>query len=263
MSKKKDKEIGLNDLLTGDKQEVIVDNEKEIDEVVPNISSPEWHDYVMSKFLPHELDKNNRPYVFGLRRVINLIFGKVIKSNKDVIQYATNECYRATVKHEVTVIRHNIPEDEFAVQTFSEVADCAHDNCEKYWNFPVATASTRAESKNYRVMLNLRCISSEEAESSGVTTVLEESQNVPQTINTPQLNAINKVCKILNINAIEYLKDLCKQEGCEFNNIPLKVGSSAVGKLNGLMANIDDNMSNLPKNIVKGYNSEWRKEIKN
>ena len=54
----------------------------------PSFNSPEWNDYVLSLFTNEELVDGN-PTVDGLRRVTELVLGKINKTHVDIVQCPT------------------------------------------------------------------------------------------------------------------------------------------------------------------------------
>ena len=122
--------------------------------------SPEWNDYVMSLFTEEELGDVDsgkpKPLVSGLRRVARMLLGKTTFSGPTQVFPATDESGpgRATVVY--TVIFEN-------GETYVEVADCWHGNTDDVvLVYPVASASTRAESRALRKALGLRTVAFEE-----------------------------------------------------------------------------------------------------
>ena len=109
-----------------------------IDDSTPDRFSPEWHDYVMSKFNSNELIDGN-PITAGLRRVTEVVLGEITSTGPTKVFPAQdpNGPGRATVVYEV-IIR------EYAtgnIKRYADTADVWHGNTDDlFCAHPVATA---------------------------------------------------------------------------------------------------------------------------
>ena len=143
----KEKETDMFDTLELETpQDVDTSTQDVIAENTPHPTSPEWNDYVMSLFADSELIEGN-PLVHGLRRVSELVIGRVMYSGPTQVFPATRDDHhgRATVVFTV--------EFENGMR-FSEVADCWEGNTDDmFCAYAVATASTRAEGRALRKAL--------------------------------------------------------------------------------------------------------------
>lgn len=148
-------------------QEVTHTEESEI-----RIGSPEWNEYVMSLFSDEELDENKRPLVHGLRRLAQLLLGKIVFSGPTTVFPATSIDHpgRATVVYTVTFSNG---------VTYSEVADCYIDNTDDFVSvYPVATASTRAEARALRKALQIKSVAAEEVTSKDTIKLAKEKHQI-------------------------------------------------------------------------------------
>ena len=150
---------------------------KDVQEIVrPRYVDPEWHSFVMSQFVPEELDNHGNPKVDGLRRVAEGLLGEIIES-RPVQSSSSLDMAAVNWILVFSWVGDNPYIDDggtLPTRTFGAFADCTMSNCKAPYNkFLASLADTRAESKALRRALRLRCISSEEAEL-GETNTFEE-----------------------------------------------------------------------------------------
>lgn len=151
----------------------------------PLITSPEWHDYVMSKFSPEELLKEkdskgeytgkNYPSVYGLRRVAELLIGEIIENSSNFIEissgFAIAECELGF-------------RDEYGeIRRFSDVGNCHAGSTDAPYDAHLPSiAATRAEGRALRKALRIRTVSAEEMQGGknrgGGSHTLEEVDSV-------------------------------------------------------------------------------------
>ncbi len=121
-----------------------------------SVTDIEWNDYVMGHFSEKELF-DGRPLCAGLRRVAELLLGKIVSSKPTQVFPPSNtgeEIGRATGVWEV------IFED---MSVFSDVADAWEGNTDDtFCVFNTATAATRAEGRALRKALRLKTVAAEE-----------------------------------------------------------------------------------------------------
>ena len=114
----------------------------------PQMTDPEWNEYVMSMFTDKEM-YNGNPLVNGLRRVAEVVLGPIVYSGPTQVFPPQRDDHhgRATVVFSV----------EFQNgMRFSEVADCWEGNTDDmFCAYAIATASTRAEGRALRKALSL------------------------------------------------------------------------------------------------------------
>ena len=223
----------------------------------PDITSPDWNEYVMELFEENELI-DGMPLSAGLRRVSELVLGPV-KSSGPVQVFPPKDDHshgRATVVWKV---------DFMNGQSFSDVADCWEGNTDDtFCAFSGATAGTRAEARALRKALRLRSVAAEEVTKKDTAQVgrsISRGKTVEEPtageyqdssrMTDPQSNHINVKCKQLDINVGNLFKE-------EFNvsvsrKVTKKQASAAIEKLNSFQRDT----SSIPKSII-GYNSDWR-----
>jgi hypothetical protein len=220
----------------------------------PHPLSPEWNDYVMNLFSDSELVDGN-PLVHGLRRVAELVIGRIIFSGPTQVFPVQREDHhgRATVIFTV--------EFENGMK-YAEVADCWEGNTDDtFCAYAVAIASTRAEARALRKALKIRTVAAEELtkkdtakivrEISSTKTSSDGDYNDQSRISDAQLNFIDIKCKQLNINGTKLLKELFSADVNK--KVSKKVASDIIDKLNDFQRD----KSSIPESIL-GYQQEWR-----
>lgn len=201
-------------------------------EIVPKITDPEWHEYVMSQFTQEEV-RDDKPLVTGLRRIAEKLLGQIIESISRVRDYPRPENnYRAVVEHRL-VFKHN----GYNLK-YSSAADVGPDNtAEPFCNFPVATAGTIAEGRALKMALKLRGQLYEELlpTNNQVGNSVETGINIDDIVGsdiftTSQRLAVNRVAKQIDVNPV-----------LVFGGVPQtsEDGSVLIEKLNLLRANMD------------------------
>jgi hypothetical protein len=237
----------LEDVDTSVKDVVMMDG--------PEPTSVEWNDYVLSLFDESEM-YDGRPLCAGLRRVAELLLGRIVCSRPTQIFPPTSgdEIGRSTVVWEVVFKDGSV---------FSDVADCWEGNTDDaFCVFNTATAATRAEGRALRKALRLKTVAAEEMTKKNTTSIVQsisQSKNIAtegeyddsQRMTDPQANFIDVKCKQLNLNVAEFFKEV-------FNvNIKRKVdkgqASAAIQKLN----DYQQDKSLIPDSIT-AYLSDWR-----
>lgn len=224
----------------------------------PSFNSPEWNDYVLSLFTNEELVDGN-PTVDGLRRVTELVLGKIIFTNVDIVQSPTiSNGYCCVLKYRITIkpfdenknpsVIH-IPEQTLS---YEAAADCSASNCDaRFAVFATAVAETRAEGRVLRKALRLRkVIAAEEAVS-----VPHEDSLSDGKITPTQIKFIEVLCQRNDISIVKYLsaaKDF-KFTG-RLEDIPYKSAVTVIAHLSEMQRN---NASISPK--FKGFEQDWRK----
>lgn len=159
--------------------------------VIPSMTSPEWNDYVLSQFLPSELQDGN-PKVDGLRRVAQKLLGAFSDEYPKTVQ-ATNNY--AAVEYYFEFEGGN---------RVAAVAD-AHDmnnSQSPYSAYHLAIAETRAQGRALRKALNLRNIVS--AEEVGQVMTINKSDFV-NPISGAQVKVLEKLCKSMKIDIEKFI----------------------------------------------------------
>ena len=222
----------------------------------PDCLSPEWNDYVLGLFDEKEL-YDGRPLCAGLRRVAELLLGRIVVSRPTQVFPPTegDTIGRATVIWEVVFEDGSI---------FSDVADCWEGNTDDtFCVFNTATAATRAEGRALRKALRLKTVAAEEMTKKNTASIVrsisqtkamettEGEYNDSQRMTDPQANFIDVKCKQLNLNVVEFFKEVFDV------NVKRKVdkgqASAAIQKLNDFQAD-----KSLIPDSINSYLSDWR-----
>lgn len=204
----------------------------------PSISSPEWHNFVMSHFTKEELI-DNCPTADGLRRVTELLLGPIIAVIPRVHQCPTpDNQQRATVSVEI-----HIRMPEFDV-IYGDAVDSFPGNTDgEYTMFPVATATTRAEARCLRKALRLRkIIASEEKVNSAQQEKSVDAETFPEVITSSQIATINLMCGRCGININKFLAE---NQVPSLEKATFEDGSRLCGVLGGYIRDI----STVPENL--------------
>jgi len=215
----------------------------------PSFNSPEWNDYVLSLFTNEELVDGN-PTVDGLRRLTELVLGKIVSTRVDIIQSPTmSNGYCCVLKYKIKIITED---EEKNILSYEAAADCSASNCDaRFAVFATAVAETRAEGRVLRKALRLRkVIAAEEA-----AAVPHEDSLSDGKITPTQIKFIEVLCQRNDINIVKYLsaaKDF-KFTG-RLEDIPYKSAVTVIAHLSEMQRN---NASISPK--FKGFEQEWRK----
>lgn len=206
----------------------------------PDQNSLEWNDYVLSFFDDSELI-DGKPLVAGLRRVAEMLLGRIIISGPTQVFPASNIDHmgRATVV--------------FSVQfengmCYSEVADCWIGNTDDFVAvFPVATASTRAEARALRKALKLKTVSADEitskdtakiskdaarAQSSSKSTTEFSQEGHTQLCSEKQENFIDNLCDRAKVDKEKLVKKEKAAKNITSKGISKKLASELIPLLN-------------------------------
>ena len=222
----------------------------------PEITSPEWNDYVLELFASNELF-DGRPTCAGLRRVSELVLGQIVSSKPTQVfpPSSGDEVGRATVIWEVVFADGSV---------FSDVADSWEGNTDDmFCVFNTATAATRAEGRALRKALRLRTVAAEEitkkntasiarsiSQASGMETTQGEYEDQGRMTDA-QGNFIDVKCRQLNINGALFFKEAF--DISSKRKITKQQASNAIERLNDFQRN----ESGVPKSIL-GYKEDWR-----
>ena len=227
-----------------------------MDESAPNITSPEWNDYVLDLFDNSELF-DGRPTCAGLRRVAELVLGQIVSSRPTQVFPPTDgdTIGRATVVWEV-VFRDG--------SVFSDVADCWEGNTDDtFCVFNTATAATRAEGRALRKALRLRTVAAEEVTNKNTASIvrsISQTKNMDTTsgeyedsdrMTDAQSNFVNGKCKQLNIDVTKMFQEVFSVS--VKRKITKRQASLAIEKLNDYQRGV----VTMPDDIA-GYSEDWR-----
>jgi hypothetical protein len=218
----------------------------------PDVTSPEWHEYVMKHFKEDELI-DGKPIVSGLRRVAQLILGRILQSEPTNIfpPPQDDSIGRATIAWRVVF------EDGSA---FGDVASSWIGNTDEMFTiYTVETAATRAEARALRKALGLKIVSADEiaenVKSFDVVkkpskTTTEGEYDDQGRMTDAQANFINVKAKKLNVNVEEFIAKEFNVFGAK--KLSKKVASNAIDKLN----EYQQKPESIPEN-VRGYLENW------
>lgn len=212
---------------------------------IPMRRDPEWTDYVLS-FLKEDELSNGNPTTAGLRRVIELVYGTIVRSQSHVVHAPTNENRIAIVEHTLEIA----PPMSLISNIFTDVADCTSRNTDAPYNqYLIATCSTRAEGRALRRALGLKKAVAEE-----LSDVANEapSDNDEERIKDVQVKTIDTLCKRAKINVQKFVNSGSQQ----YNNIrevKYNVAQQMVKQLNVYQGDT----SKIPDD-QKGYIDDWR-----
>lgn len=170
----------------------------------PAMWDPKWSDFVRSKFTDDEVDDEGNPFVHGLRRVTRQLIGPIINSEVKVVASpgvipGSPYLSPAVAEHEVTVMHayNDYGLDPFPVSC-REVGsviflDGVRNTDTEFARFAIETASTRAEARALRKLLQLKkVIAAEERtlvplEDGFAKGLITDSQKAVLTLMTRQL----------------------------------------------------------------------------
>ena len=238
----------LDDMVVGIEEDESTDADVKEQPRVYQDSDPEWSEYVLDQMHDSELKEGN-PTVDGLRRVTEKIYGEILGSNSDIISHSVQEG-SCTVRHTVEIRKYSTD----SVITINACVDVKYQHIPHPFNqHLVATADTRAEGKALRRALKLRVITAEEMQNSSEDDALAADENITDQ----QILAINQMCKRLDINLIQAVKDICPNAKCIRDSSNLQ-GRNLLSSLSEYQRSSDS----VPKKL-KGYNSEWRETFDN
>lgn len=227
-----------------------------IDDGSPLPTDPKWNDYVLGFFEDNEMF-DGRPLCAGLRRVAELLLGRIVSSKPTQIFAPTSgdEIGRATVVWEVVF------QDGSA---FSDVADAWEGNTDDMFQvFVTATAATRAEGRALRKALRLKTVAAEEMTSKDTAKIAKDiskkkgldvstsEYDSSGTMTGPQSNFIDGKSRQLNVDAKKVLKEVANV--VDVSKTTKKQASDVIETLN----KYQQDKSSVPSDVV-GYNEDWR-----
>jgi hypothetical protein len=229
------------------------------DEIVTEGPSPtdiEWNDYVLGLFDENEL-YDGRPLCAGLRRVAELLLGRIVSSRPTQVFPPTegDSIGRATVIWEVVFEDGSL---------FSDVADCWEGNTDDtFCVFNTATAATRAEGRALRKALRIKTVAAEEMTKKNTASIVRSISQAKEMANTdgeyndssritdPQARFVDGKCKQLNIDVEVFFKEI-------FNaDVKRKVTKSQASDAIRLLGGDYQKDKSLYANFM-GYKPDWR-----
>jgi hypothetical protein len=227
----------------------------------PDPLSPEWHDYVMTKFTSNELIEINGdkyPNCYGLRRVVELLIGKIVDSrpvNMVISSDSTsNNPGRVTVVYEIVVRSHSTGE----TIRYGDIAEVFSINTDDlFMAYPGATAATRAEGRCLRKLLKVRCVAAEELTrnkdvgkavrdmiKSGPTDGAYQEED---PISGAQIKLLTNKCREMNIDVLKFI-NIGEKTYDKLEDVRKKVAINMIKLLN----DYQNNSKPIPANILIG-----------
>lgn len=223
----------------------------------PRMSDPGWSDFVLSHFVEGELDREGRPLVHGLRRVVRLLLGPIIRSKCKTVQAPsllggfnkTTLLQPAVVEYTVEILMCRLESgmsQAYPVEV-GDVADVYFGNTDPdFARHASASAATKAEARCLRKLLQLRKAASEE-----MTYVALPNASVNGLITPEQINFIDVLCARNNIDVLKYINS-GKGKYNSIDEVPFGAAALMVEYLSGYQ----NNQSSIPEK-VKGYKKGW------
>ncbi len=212
----------------------------------PDMDSTDWTDWVLGQLRESEKDGEDNPTNSGLRRLVRTLLGEIIECVTRIVD-SPNEGnnYRAVAENYTVIAWNNNKND---LRKFGDVGDCGvHNTIAEYARFAPQTAGTRSESRTFKKALNLvKVYSADEVTSLPISEAGFENQ-----ITTTQENAINIMCRRLDIDAVKYINSGSTTYP-HFRLMPYKSAQIAIQKLNNFQQNTD-----LIPEELKGYKEGW------
>jgi hypothetical protein len=217
----------------------------------PKMYDPAWSDYVMTKFEQNEVDPNGLPMVHGLRRVVRLLLGPIVRSEpKEVfpLTYVQGVPQPTTVSYSVTILMLHL-EDGLTTPYEAVFGDCADvtliNTDPAFQRHAAAVASTKAEARCLRKALQLRGVAAEE-----MTSVPPPAND--GKIRPEQINFLQILCSRCNINVMKFV-NAGKVRYKRVEDVPFDQAKVIIEHLSGLQNN--------PAGIKKTwqpYDPNWR-----
>ena len=224
----------------------------------PSVTDPEWNDWLLEQFTSKE-KFDGRPTCAGLRRVAELILGRIVSSRPTQVFPPSNsgdDVGRATVVWEVVFEDGSL---------FSDVADSWLGNTDNtFCPFNTATAATRAEGRALRKALRLKTVAAEEMTKKDTASVVRELSKTKEIVTTegeingdgtmtdPQAKLIDTKANQLGINVTSLFKEV-------FNvNVKRKVSKADASDAIKKLQVYQKSKGSIPESIHTGYESDWR-----
>lgn len=216
-------------------------------EETPEPDSPGWTEFLLGKLHQDEIHEGF-PKAEGLRRLAYEYLGDIITSNSNTIQAPSQaNNFHAVVEHHLRIRCH-----DGEIREWREVADTFPGNCEPAFARFIATCSTRARGRAYRMALRLRACTWEET-----TTVPVVESGMDGYITPQQLTIINAICGRCNIDVMKFMGHYKKTEGIReswggVENIPHSAARHMISRLSEMQRVV----GSVPEGIL-GYNQNW------
>jgi len=251
------------------------ESEEEKKEVVLQ-TDPGWSDYVMSYFTPDELvgdGRDAKPKVAGLRRVTELLIGKVVNSEVTNIFHVPDETPngKTFAVYRIVISPHRQKSSNPTVElkgagkrcsestleqpqlVYSEAADCSSYNTDSPFEvFGAAMAATRAEARALRKALKLHRVAAEEC--SDKASKREEPRNrrhdssdEHRLINSDQERFIVSQCLKLDVDVDRFINSGEKNYPT-IRSVPYDIAKKMTQRIN----EYKNGTTEIPEGIKKG-----------
>jgi hypothetical protein len=239
---------------------------------IPEYTSPEWHDFVMSQFTPDELLQGKYPKVDGLRRVAEKLLGNIIFSGPIENEFTMHDTegkavstYRVVIEwtvdahYNVNLNRHD-DRDIFPTREFRAIASAWKENVVKtkknvFQKFFESIAETRAEGRALRKALLLKVVCADELMMSNYGKDEEEFEmNVTDgqweggaLITEQQVQTIKLLCQRLEIDEVKFINS-GKNKYNDINEVTRETAAEMIRQLNKYQSS---ESVDIPLDIVK------------
>lgn len=241
----------------------------------PNYSDPEWSDWVMSQFEPHELTPAGNPLVNGLRRMVSKLLGDIVFSGPvkvDSYNDPDGGPGKSTVLYRVEIEWKrdeyyatqglNIDTD-YPVRTFCAAASSWHGNTDdEFAVFPEAMADTRGEVRCLKRALRIDKVAGEELTSKDTAALLQQQRDKKTTstattgeweedafITDAQINTMVTMCNRLGIDLIKFI-DSGEQKYDTINDVKKATAAKMLKQLNRYQSAGDGSIE-IPEELKK------------
>ena len=243
-----EKLVGLTDALVEQlgNQETPVENvEPEVKE--PEMGSPEWNDFVLSKLTAEEF-RDGAPLVDGLRRIAEDVLGPFVHSiptQTIAIEHQTVVTYSIGILWKRNDARFG------KVIEFGGVGDATDENAEFPYNkYRGPLAETRAEGRALKKALGLKRILTAEEVNSELKTDPADLANATQKV------AIKNLCSKLKIDLDKFLNLMETENGFEsksMDEMNKELAVKCIQRLNQYQTDSNNKEhQDIPSVILKG-----------
>ncbi len=214
-------------------------------DVTPSPSDPEWTPYILSLLKEDEFNKQKIPTVAGIRRIVPLVMGKILKSETQVVVTPSPD------NDERCCTVHTIELKDFDgdILTFSGAVDlCKKDTMKPFDKNLVSSCCTKSEGKALRRLLKLNVILNEELIEGG------EGSGNDEKCTAAQLSYIENLCirNKFNLEAV-VKKYFSVQKLSQLNHIQAADILSKLGEMQKDHSKVPDEL--------KGYISTWKESF--